>query len=268
MALLLTHKQSGDVYRGTNGFNRNYLTILNLIPGEYQLKIYEPHENHLDVMKCSYFTFVAIITKGGKEILINPEQPPFPAVLDFNSLSYLFYEGQTHIQGYYTLFNDDDKAESKEITFSVKEPAAIRVTMQEDAENDEIHLDLMRVGQSKPVMSQMKSLYYPNLAANQNYRVVFKKTGTASTASDLITNLEIALEPTKIVDNYVDKKSTKNKCKPLSDVVKKPIKVKQYASVHRDDLTIDPKGINPGSYTQKIGNVTFTVEKNSLVVAK
>ena len=66
MAMVLTHKESGDKYRGVNGYNRNYITQTNLMPGEYELKIYEPAANHLDYLKCSYFTFEAHIVQGGK----------------------------------------------------------------------------------------------------------------------------------------------------------------------------------------------------------
>lgn len=98
MAMTLTHKESGDKYRGVNGYNRNYITQTNLMPGEYELKIYEPAANHLDYLKCSYFTFEAHIVQGGKGKLINPEQPTLPAVLDLNGVPYLFYEGYTHFQ--------------------------------------------------------------------------------------------------------------------------------------------------------------------------
>jgi hypothetical protein len=98
MAMILTHKDSGDKYNGVNGYNRNYITQTNLLPGQYELLIYEPAANHVEYLKCSYFTFEAHIVQGGKGTVINPEQPTLPAVLDLNSVPYLYYEGYTHFQ--------------------------------------------------------------------------------------------------------------------------------------------------------------------------
>lgn len=105
MAMTLTHKETQDVFYGINGYNRNYIIQTNLLPGTYELQIYEPAANHLDYLKCSYFTFEAHIVQAGKGTVLDPERPTLPATLDLSGVPYLYYEGQTHFQVHLSLFS-------------------------------------------------------------------------------------------------------------------------------------------------------------------
>lgn len=98
MAMTLKHKETGDLFYGVNGLDRNYIVQHRLLPGTYELKIYEPASNYLDYLRCSYFTFDAYIVRGGRGLIMDPQRPTLPTTLDLNGISHLFYEGHTHFQ--------------------------------------------------------------------------------------------------------------------------------------------------------------------------
>lgn len=267
MAMTLTHKESGDKYRGVNGYNRNYITQTNLMPGEYELKIYEPAANHLDYLKCSYFTFEAHIVQGGKGKLINPEQPTLPAVLDLNGVPYLFYEGYTHFQGETTLFEADENVAAKNIKFKVDVPSVLRtasyLTTTDAIEND-ISFRLSK-GYA-PVASGDGNLYYTELQPGNDYNLAVMRS-EAAPAGDLAQHFELAVEPVAYLDSYVEKKALPlSRCQPFGD---------GFFNISADrlftfqkNLTINSHEVDPNKPQVEVAKLRFTVTVKSVVVAR
>eukprot|EP01088_Endostelium_zonatum_P015123 TRINITY_DN357_c0_g1_i1.p1 TRINITY_DN357_c0_g1~~TRINITY_DN357_c0_g1_i1.p1 ORF type:complete len:3611 (-),score=673.24 TRINITY_DN357_c0_g1_i1:72-10904(-) len=174
LSMSLTHKESGAVYSGEAGFNTNTLTAMNLNPGHYTLKIYEPVATQQSLAGCGYFTFFAEVRRSDTEtseygINLSPEVAIIPAHL--NSVGYLKYSDDIHIQHNFLMF--EPAVNRRTVTFTPRVRSYLRVSTQRNKDSThDIDITLLRSGAS--IESSTNHLVQI-VEANTNYTIQFDR---------------------------------------------------------------------------------------------
>eukprot|EP01087_Luapelamoeba_hula_P002906 TRINITY_DN1271_c0_g1_i3.p1 TRINITY_DN1271_c0_g1~~TRINITY_DN1271_c0_g1_i3.p1 ORF type:complete len:3009 (-),score=261.11 TRINITY_DN1271_c0_g1_i3:1901-10927(-) len=276
LVLKLTNVITNDEYYGHNGYNRNYLSLMNLITGTYKLTIYEPplEENPAD-LKCGYFTFRVTVISGADSMLTNPAHPSFPR--DLTRLPFMLIDGSVHLQNRYTLFHPG--MVQRTTKFNLTEESEFRLEASLQLENAKVAFAVennegstLQSGVDQGYMTLPSGQYTLNL----DYQSLVGPTILDST---VYSNLEIAIRPTAELRNVVvNFSSVADSCASIASQLESVAHIKP-----KDTITIGGssgsrfsfRGNNLGVYGSSsvrpgyiLGNLTFMIMEDAILYAK
>jgi len=223
LAIKITSKTTKKVYYGENRPNRNMLDIVNLPAGQYVLTIYEPYSAIPEVMGCSFFNF---------EIYIEPytnmdQQDGFyhyvPTSLD--SYSYLGYNGQTHLQGEYMMY--DGVPEHNRISFTIFEQSLFRIRASIlPANENNVYTEVLKptirlVQGATTVVSAFESIV--TVLMDGTYTLEFP-TDNLKSIQNAAVDIELAIEPMVRLQKEITSMTLPTNCpdKKASQIVISP----------------------------------------------
>eukprot|EP01125_Pyxidicula_operculata_P010689 TRINITY_DN351_c0_g3_i1.p1 TRINITY_DN351_c0_g3~~TRINITY_DN351_c0_g3_i1.p1 ORF type:complete len:3455 (-),score=945.65 TRINITY_DN351_c0_g3_i1:93-9641(-) len=127
---LVLSLDSGDretIY-GKNEYSRNVLNERNLAPGRYNLTLYEPSGNDPSWIGCSKFSFRLVVDKARPVIYeANDMAPRLPS--DLNSIAYLKYSDELHIQNVYRVLEHPPSQVTKTLAFHLRKESLVRASV-------------------------------------------------------------------------------------------------------------------------------------------
>eukprot|EP01132_Coremiostelium_polycephalum_P004201 gene4201-5258_t len=259
LSIRLTNVGTKKNYYGTIRPNRNFLDIVDLPAGSYQLVIHEPFTSIDKIMGCSYFNFeVYIEPKSSME----QEQDFFhylPPTL--NSYAYLDFNGQVHLQGEYLMY--DGIVTHQQMAFSIKEDSLIRIQSAVLPEKDSnTYTETLTPKMSISGPSDFLGFGVTSgILKKGDYKLAFEQP-LKGVLSNRAIDVELIIMPTDRVAKIIAAQAPYD---PNSCVTQKP-----------DDIKISPEGTYVANYkslTIKSGTdplsefvkLPFTIEKPTLI---
>lgn len=258
LMIKLVDVNSKEEWYGYNTLNGNILNIIGLSSNSlYHLYIYEVVKNLNQYMGCSYFTFELHIKYDNRDQLAD-NYLELPATLD--SIPYLFYDGKTHFQGLYKLF---DGINEQSIKFSIREPSLLRISTQHfENQLEDIQINIITSNNNQVYASGMKNIL-EFLSVSESYIITFRRPlGQNNDLSSVITDIELAITPINIINNDLRSHSPISSC---SSPTIPPISINsrlKFYRYHMDQLYIPFINLERQSIIQ---NIPVNLQKDAVL---
>jgi len=251
--LVLKLSSGSKEYYGVNDLNRNYLDLLDLLPGNYELTIYKPAEQTATVA-CAYFTFRMTAVAGGHSSLLTPTNVPFPT--SFNTISYGYPTRTFHLRNTYTLFSDVTTEAELSAPIDVKAGDVLKITS--DSSTD-VQISLLK-STSTLASADNELTYYADKTASLTVKMKAVDVEEGSN-SEITSNIGMQLSPyakssfEQIADKY------KTKCAPWKSNVPEVFPVNSsFISLHYH--------LTKTMSETTLGAIDLTLPEPSLIFAK